>query len=144
MVTNITSLAANGRPERELSAKQARAIEALLVCSTVKDAAAKAGVGERTLRRWTKEDKLFIETHRQARTAAFTRDIGLLQNRVEKAIEVLDDALEGEANATQLRAAEAVLKTARDAHENVDLLEEVERLKQAFASTEADPWGRGA
>ncbi len=47
-------MAENDRVERELSARQRRAIAALLEAPSIRHAATTAAVGERTLRRWLK------------------------------------------------------------------------------------------
>lgn len=52
-----------------LSPKQVRAISALLTCRTVKEAAAQAGCGESTLRRWLSKDVDFQAAWREARGA---------------------------------------------------------------------------
>ena len=49
-----------------LSARQQRAIAALLECRSVAEAAASAKVGERTLYRWIAEDQAFKNALSQA------------------------------------------------------------------------------
>ncbi len=51
----------------DLSANQEKAISALLSEATLTAAATKAGVTDRTLRRWLAEDTTFIEAYQQAR-----------------------------------------------------------------------------
>jgi len=71
-----------------LTAKQERAIIALLSASTIGAAAAAAGIGERTLFRWLSEPT-FQDSYQQARRQAFDRAAGRLQVIATKAVDAL-------------------------------------------------------
>src|SRR5207302_1423661 len=65
-------------PGEKLTGRQAAALAALLSEPTVQAAAARAGVGERTLLRWLK-DPGFRREYRAARSAAVEHAAGALQ-----------------------------------------------------------------
>ncbi len=71
-------MAVNGGA-RKLSAKQEKAILALLSTRTVADAAEQSGVGVRTLERWLSEDEIFIESFRDVRTRVMEQAIARFQ-----------------------------------------------------------------
>lgn len=76
-----------------LSTKQVRAIAALLECRTVKEAAEKAQVGERTLYRWLKEER-FRATLDEAAGEALAQAARRMQSVVGKGVETLDRVLD--------------------------------------------------
>ncbi len=93
----------------KLSRYQERAIATLLTEPTIAAAAAAAGVGERTLRRWLHENEGFIAAYRQARRRASEVAVAHLQRAAEKAAATLERNLEcGDPN-PEIRAANVVL-----------------------------------
>src|SRR5436309_12844184 len=78
------TLAENGR----LTARQEKALLALLTEPSVREAAKASRVGERTLYAWLKEP-VFAETYRQARREAVSRALGRLQQVASDAVDTL-------------------------------------------------------
>ena len=71
-----------------LSAKQERALVALMGAKSLDQAAAQAGVGQRTLRRWLQQDA-FQEAIQKLRRAAMSSATAHLQNVAWDAVEAL-------------------------------------------------------
>jgi hypothetical protein len=81
-------LAADVRSYEDLSANQQKALEALLVTPSIAKAATRAGLGERTIRRYLK-DPTFAHVYREERLRLLTEGIGVLQQAMLSAISVL-------------------------------------------------------
>lgn len=81
-------MAENGR-----TPKKTRAVTALLSSRTIGDAAAAAGVGERTLARWLSSDEAFTRALRQAEDAAIDGAVRRLVGLQAQALDVLQDTL---------------------------------------------------
>lgn len=114
----------------KLTAKQERAIAALLSERTHDDAAKKANVNPRTLRRWLQLDA-FRAAYRDGRAAAFDGVLLSLQRLGEKAVEALGRGITGNASADEIRAARVVLEFAFkgiEMYELADRLAAVEKL----------------
>lgn len=118
---------------KELTRPQEAAILALLTEPSIAAAAAKAGVGERTLHRWLKEEDAFVAEYRRARREAFTQAIGLTQRSATAAVGTLLRVMH-DTKATwssRVAAATQVLRFAREAIELDDLAVRVETLERA-------------
>ncbi len=103
----------NGPVTKEISPKQARAVAMLLESKTVAEAAEKAGVGARTIRRWMAKDTAFISELRAARTKLIEDAVRRTQVAAEEAVEALEDCLDAKMPPTvRLRAALVVLERA--------------------------------
>lgn len=76
-----------------LSGKQAHALNALLTCGTLTDAAKQSGVGTRTLFRYLK-DPAFIECYRAARAEQVRQAVCQVQRIGAKAAKVLEQVLD--------------------------------------------------
>lgn len=128
----------NVRETARLSAKQHRAIEALLSGSTKGDAAAAAGVNPRTLNRWINEDVLFWDTLQgeSKRTVfdATRRLTAAMDTAVTVMTEVMQDA--SAPAAVRLRAAQVVTETAVKLIETTDILRRVEELETKVTGNE--------
>jgi len=83
-------------------------ILALAGGATVRDAAAKAGVGERTAHRRL-EDAAFRSRVTEARCRMFDQAIGQLAEAAATAVATLQSLLKNESATIQLRAARAIL-----------------------------------
>src|SRR4051812_22658841 len=94
-----------------LTARQERALLALLTQTSVHEAAQTAKVGLRTLWAWLK-DPTFAEAYRQARQDAVKRAIGRLQQIATEAVDALQAVTnDGEAPApARVSAARAILE----------------------------------
>jgi hypothetical protein len=115
-----------------LSAKRARAVEALLQEPTMARAAAAAGVGERSLRRWLREPA-FRDALLRARRESFGQAIGLTQKYAPVAVAALVRILNDSTSphSSRVSAAGMLLKFGREGLELDDLAERVDRLEQA-------------
>jgi uncharacterized protein YggE len=111
-----------------LTDKQEKAVAALLTEPTISAAAAKAGIGERTLHRWL-EEPAFDQAYRNARRKAVQRAIGRLQQVSTAAVAVLVRVMANEEapSGTRVAAARTVLEFAIRA---VELEDHEERLAE--------------
>ena len=75
--------------EDGLTPSQERAIAALLECCSIAAAARQAEVGERSIRRWLREDERFHTKLRQLRQAALSHASLRLQQGVSRAVEAM-------------------------------------------------------
>lgn len=126
--------------EPRLTARQERAIVALMSRPTVKAAAKAAKVGLRTLHGWLKEDVAFQEAYREARRVAVEIGLGNLQKAAGKAARQLVKELAGEKAGDRIRAALGILNQGITAVELADVLARVaeieQRAKEAAAQLE--------
>ena len=112
-----------------LTPSQSRAIAELLEPgATIQAAAASAHIGERTLRRWLERDD-FRRAHREAASRIFDLAIARLRVMANRAVQTLGEALNGDATATQVRAALGVIDFAAKVDLD-DLIERVEMLER--------------
>jgi hypothetical protein len=114
-----------------LTARQAKALEALLREPTMASAAAAAGANERTLRRWLAEPA-FRDAVFRARRDAFGQAIWLTQRYAAGAVATLVKVM-GDAAAppsSKVAAAGMLLKFGREGMEIDDLAERVEALER--------------
>jgi hypothetical protein len=117
-----------------LSAKQQRAIVALLASKSVAEAAQAAKVGERTLFRWLAEDQPFRAALSQAEGDLLdtaTRRLLSLQGKSIDALEYLIDRAETES--VRLRAAQVAIETSLKLRELRDIEQRLTALEQAQA-----------
>jgi hypothetical protein len=124
-----------GRFERQKEA----AIAALLVCSTVAEAAAQAQVGERTLHRWLNEDAAFQALYRDARRAVMQQVIASLQVASTKAVQTLKEVMADQESPASARvsAARTTLELAIRGIELDDLLVRIATLEAQLAAGQA-------
>jgi len=128
--------------EHELEAlthAQQQSIFALLAEPSIASAAAKAGVGERTLHRWLRQEQ-FGAVYRASRREAFIQAIGLTQRSAAAAVATLLRIMHDPKATWSARVAAAtnVLKFARESIELDDLAERLIKLERA-AETEDRP-----
>jgi hypothetical protein len=119
-----------------LTARQARAIEALLSVSTIGEAAKIAGVSRRTLERW-RQDATFCDALRHAgdeRIAAISRRLAGLG---DVAVNTLRDAMNGgDGWPVRVRAADVVLARLMQLRELTEIEERIAALEVRYA----DKW----
>ena len=117
----------------DLTARQEKAIVALLREPTVTAAAAAVGLGERTIFTWL-QDPLFVAAYRAARREAVSQAIAQLQGASQRAVRVLCQVMDDpKANQrTRILAANSVLNTALRAIEIEDLAERLAALEAAL------------
>lgn len=98
---------------RGITARQQRAITALLGAPSVAQAAVDAGVGERTLHRWLKRDEAFRDALRQAQDqamdAAVSRLVGAAPGAADVLAEIADDS--AAPSSARVSAARAILES---------------------------------
>lgn len=121
-----------------LTPEQEGAIAGLIAQPTIAKAAEAAGVGERTVYRWLRDDK-FRAAYRNARRQVFSQAIALCQRYTPVAVQVLAKVMTDPAanNAAKVAAASAVLKFGRESIELDDLVERIERLESQGESKPA-------
>ncbi len=111
-----------------LTRLQGRAVAALLTSRTITDAAAAAGVSERTLRRWLAAEPFALAYRAASRESAREATSALLSAQRE-AVDVLRQCLRDGTPATRVRAARALLELGvRVAGEDLD--ERVRELEE--------------
>jgi hypothetical protein len=110
------------------------AVLALLTEKTLAAAAKRAGIGERTLRRWVNEDAPFKAEYEAARHAAFTAGISRVQALTCKAVDTLEELLDAKKHPTvRLGAARTIAEIGlhqHDADTIVKKLDEIEALQR--------------
>src|SRR5436190_717755 len=113
-----------------LTAKQAKAIEALLQEPTIARAAVVAGASERTLRRWM-QLPVFRDALLRGRREAFGQAIGLTQKYAPVAVATLVKVMQDPQSppSSKVTAAAVLLKFGREGIELDDLAERVEMLE---------------
>jgi hypothetical protein len=116
----------------QLSAKQQKCLAALLTEPTVTAAAAKVGVGERTVHTWLSEP-VFADAYRRARREAVRVAIGRLQQVSAGTVAVLVNVMADKATpaATRVNAAKAVIEYSLKSVEIEDLAARIEALEAA-------------
>jgi transposase len=125
-------MAVNGTDKKN-SYHQERAIAALLSTRTIPEAAAVAGVGERTVNRWLSEDEGFVTEYRTARRQVVEHAVSKLQNATTEAVETLRYNLNCGSPSTEERAALGILGHAVKAVELYDLEERLSELERRSA-----------
>ncbi|MCA9282246.1 MAG: hypothetical protein H6812_10385 [Phycisphaeraceae bacterium] len=115
----------------QTTSKQERAIIALMTESSVAAAARSAGVAERTIHTWLR-DEAFRDLYRRARREAFDRAISMTQQYAAAAVKTLLQVMadKGASHQSRVSAAVALLRFGREGMELDELQERVERLEQ--------------
>ncbi|MGE3844281.1 MAG: transposase family protein, partial [Vicinamibacterales bacterium] len=133
-------VAANGRTGSlgaKADASRERTIVALLSERSLSAAAKRAGVGERTIRRWLTEDAEFKADLVQARRAIFEAGVERAQALTGLAVETLCDLLgEKKCPAVRLGASRLLLEFSANRNDAATImakLEELERLQREAA-----------
>jgi hypothetical protein len=122
--------------EHGLTARQERAIVALLEHPSVADATAAAGVSQPTLWRWMQQAG-FREAYRSAQRRAVEAAIANLQQASAEAVGALRRNLTCGRPAVEVRAAEVILDLAFRGHELLDLATRIEQLEAAVEERQA-------
>jgi DNA-binding MurR/RpiR family transcriptional regulator len=116
----------------KLPAKKERAITALLSEPTLREAAARCGVNETTLWRWTQEDD-FRRAYRETRRHLVEKAVGELQAACTEAVTALRRNLTCGHASAEIAAAKAIIEQAAKGLELADLAERVESLEALLA-----------
>src|ERR1700681_872595 len=117
---------AKSAPARE------RAILALLSERTIGRAAARCGVGERTLRRWLTEDDKFKAEYETVRSAMFQVGMSRIQALAGRAVETLEDLLGAKQYpAVRLGAARTVAEIGMHQYDADTILRKLDKVEAA-------------
>jgi hypothetical protein len=116
----------------QVSDRQRRAIEALLISRSVIEAAETSGIPRRTIERW-KSDPAFQDAYRAASREKLGDTVGRLRSAAGEAVDALREALRADAPAVRVRAATVLLEGAikvevDDLARRVELLEAVQQV----------------
>ena len=115
---------------RKSEATREGAMLALLAEKTLASAAKRAGIGERTLRRWLTEDASFAEEYATARRAMFEDGLNRVQSLIGQAVTTLGGLLDAKNHpSVQLGAARTVIEIGLHRHDTEVLLCKVEELE---------------
>ncbi len=120
----------------KLSANQEKALAALLATPTVKAAAGRCGLNERTVRRYL-EDPEFKRRYTEARAHLLDQAVAGLQKLGVAAVSVLGRNFEAENRHVQVRAARTVLDLMFRGTELVEIEERIRRLEEAADDDES-------
>ena len=107
-----------------------RAIVALLSEKTVADAAVKAGVNEKTLRRWLSDDEAFQAEYAAARDAAYQAGIHRAQALTGRAMDTLEQLLDDEKHPNvRLVAARTVAEIGIHQHDSETIMRKLGEIE---------------
>ena len=113
----------------QISDRQRRAIEALLVSKSTSEAAERSSIPRRTIERW-KSDAGFQDAYRAASREKLGETVGRLRSAASEAVNALREALQADAPAVRVRAATVLLEGAIKVEVD-DLLHRIELLEAA-------------
>jgi hypothetical protein len=120
-----------GHGAKSASARE-QAILALLSERTMGQAAARCGVGERTLRRWLTEDGEFKAEYEAARSATFQVGMSRIQALAGRVVETLEDLLGAKQYpAVRLGAARTVAEIGMHQYDADTILRKLEKIEAA-------------
>ena len=103
---------------------------ALLSQKTVSDAAKKANINEKTLRRWLSEDEAFQVTYAAARQAAFEVGIHRVQALTARAVDTLEELMnETDHPTVRLGAARTVAEIGMHQHDAETILRKLDEIE---------------
>lgn len=121
----------------ELTAKQEKAIAALLERGTVKEAAQAAKVSDVTLWRWL-QDETFQRRYRESRAQVVETAISEMQSACSVAVRTLKNVCEDTTAPASARvaAARAILEQSIKGVEQTELIERLKILEAAIEQTE--------
>jgi hypothetical protein len=119
--------------DRQLTARQLRAIAALCQEPTTRAAAKKARVGEKTLWRWL-NDPAFSEAYQRARSKLLQDTLTAVQAAGIEALETLRDVMAAKSVSASARvsAARTVLEMALRGREVIEVEQRLQALEDTF------------
>jgi hypothetical protein len=116
----------------KLAPAREQAILALLSERTMGQAAARCGVGERTLRRWVTEDSEFKAEYEAARSAMFQVGMSRIQALAGRVVETLEDLLGAKQYpAVRLGAARTVAEIGMHPYDADTILRKLDKVEAA-------------
>lgn len=110
----------------KLTAKQQKALEALIVSSSLRQAARISGVSERAIQNYLKQNE-FLIAYRNAGAARLRNATRIMQNALSDAASALHDIVKNgnEPSSNRIAAARALLEYGARYTEFTDILEEI-------------------
>ena len=117
------------------SRQNAKTAAALALASglTQTEAAKKVGIGERTLRRWLKQDD-FRQTVAAAKAEMVSRAVAMLADASTEAAATLRRLLQADSESVRLNAAKAVIELGIKLRESEELAKRVKQLEETIAT----------
>jgi hypothetical protein len=118
-----------------LRPNQRRALAALLAAPTLAEAAARAGVGERTLRRWLRDAAFRAELHRaqdEAMAQATRQSLAAMTEALQTLQAIMHDPTAQPS--ARVSAAKSILEHAARLYEATTLAERLAALEQKVAT----------
>ncbi|HUY31442.1 MAG TPA: hypothetical protein VMV69_01580 [Pirellulales bacterium] len=122
-------MADNGRLDGDQAGGDDALILALAAGSTVRDAAERAGVGERTVYRRL-DDAAFRRRVTRARNRVFEQAIGRLTDASASAADTMRSLLSAESEAVRLAAAKSIIEISAKLREIGELTRRLDELEQ--------------
>jgi len=125
-------------PDNKLTAKQTKALEALLTGVSKGEAAAAAGVNPRTLHRWINENLLFWNALQNGKHHSIFDSARRVVVGMETAVQVILEVLEDKKApaAVRLRAAQLTAELSLRLTEQTDILERLDELEAKVIGNE--------
>ena len=125
---------------KTLSARQQKALGALLTHPTIEAAAASVEIHPRTVKRWLYEDENYQEEYRKLRQQAVDNAIASLQSAMSEAVQTLRRNLTARNPSIQVRAAIAHLEQGFKAVEAHDLVQRIAELERSSSEGWSGSW----
>lgn len=123
----------------KLTSRQLRAIESLLRCGTIAEAAAACRVTARTLFRWLNQPD-FANAYREARMRTVETSISELQTATSEAVDTLRRNLSCENPHAEIAAAKAIIEFSLKGIELADMVARLERLEELHRAGGNKKW----
>jgi hypothetical protein len=120
-----------------MTAKQQKAIEALLSEPSIRQAAVLAGLGEKTIRRWLRCPE-FSRAYQEARQQVFADALSDLRAATRDSVDALRKAVREETGALRVKAATTVLELSIRSAETLDFENRLKRL-ESLSSRPTEP-----
>ena len=117
------------------SRQNAKTAAALALASglTQTEAAKKVGIGERTLRRWLKQDD-FRQTVAAAKAEMVSRAVAMLADASTEAATTLRRLLQADSESVRLNAAKAIIELGIKLRESEELAARVKQLEETLTT----------
>ena len=117
------------------SRQNAKTAAALALASglTQTEAAKKVGIGERTLRRWLKQDD-FRQSVAAAKREMVSRAVAMLADASTEAATTLRQLLQADSESVRLNAAKAIIELGIKLRESEELAERVKQIEETIAT----------
>lgn len=116
-----------------MTGRKKKALAALIRAPTLAAAAAEAGVGVSTLRRWMREDTVFVTAYRTALDELLQDASAQSKKNLSTALDVLAQIMEnGENSQARIAAAKATIEYSLRLNEAVDVVERLARLEESL------------